>query len=139
MLLKTKILVGFGFLIFIVLANVLYLVFSRVNSGSNYFVADQPYKLSSNQINGESYSIYAVISGFHEKSQYFYLLKEPVEFDDCGYFYSSAVFSNSPDFPVTEHGITEILVDSNLTFTFKYSVGVPTSHDEIIVVWKNDQ
>ncbi len=139
MFLKTKILVGFGFLIFVVLVSVLYLFVSKVNSSPDCFVAGQPYKLSSNQINGESYSIYAVISGFHEKSQYFYLLKEPVEFDDCGYFYGSAAFSNSPDLPVTENGITEIVVESNLTFTFKYSVGVPVSLDEITVVWKNDQ
>ncbi len=136
---KTKILVGFGFLIIVILASVLYLIVSKVNSGPDCFVADQPYKLSSNQINGESYSIYAVISGFHEKSQYFYLLKEPVEFDGCGYFYGSVTFSNSPELPVTENDITEIVVDSNLTFTFKYSVGVPVSLDEITVVWENEQ
>jgi len=57
-------------LLLLLFIGVLLFVYVKVTKGPDCFVSDQPYKLSTNLIDGSQYSIYAVISGFHEKSLY---------------------------------------------------------------------
>ncbi|BFM05905.1 hypothetical protein [Halioxenophilus aromaticivorans] len=82
----------------------------KIRHDSDCFISDQPYKLSTSTVENTSYSVYAVISGFQEKSVIFHLFKEPISFDQCGKTADKPIHSASTDFEYGEQAITDINV-----------------------------
>jgi hypothetical protein len=121
-------------LVLLILVGVSLFVYLKLVETPNCFVSDQPYKLSTKSIEGSQYALYAVISGFHEKSQVFYVLKEPVSFDECGYFEKAPEHSASPEIGGSAISVSEINVTGINEIEFKYVEGTIRLED-IKVNW----
>lgn len=125
---------GLG-LFLLLLVGLSLFVYQKVTQGPDCFVSDQPYKLSTKLVNGKQYSIYAVIAGFHEKSQAFYLFEEPVSFDECGYFEKTPIYSAVPEFNLSEKGVSEVEVQGISGFDFNYNDNTAVMLEKIKVRW----
>ena len=118
-----------------VIASSALFAYLKVTNDSDCFVSDQPHKLSTNTVEGELYSVYAVTSGFHEKSVAFHLFKEPVAFDNCGHPNDKPIDTASTEFKFGEQILTDINVLGTSQIELKISKEVTTNLEKIEVVW----
>lgn len=109
--------------------------FVKLRNDGDCFVSDQTYKLSSNTVENTHYSVYAVISGFQEKSIAFHLFKEPVSFNLCGQTADKPIYTVTPDFDYGELTVTNLNVLGASQIEIKTSKETMFELENIKVSW----